>query len=159
MHKFSLVLGITGRMIACGVIGGALLGFAYGALLLAVADGELVSAVSAGGTVGFFIGGLLGLALGLFDGLALTVITYFTLRRSANPTRYRAIAYSASLLLTASGALFGFANFTASLNVVSPAWILYTLIPTLIAVGVAWEATTQVVRWVETTAIVASRIG
>lgn len=152
MRKLVLVWGITWRMLAWGVISGATLGCAYGlvvGLVVQIMADTPSQYVLAGPFVGFLVGGTLGLVLGLLDGLALSAITQFALNRSENLTHYHAIVYRVNLLLTASGALLGFTGFSILLGGPTIWWLVYTLIPTVIATGIAWLASIKVATWVE----------
>lgn len=93
----------------------------------------------------------MGLVLGLLVGLVLTAVTYFAVRRTLNPNGYRIVVYTVSIIVTVFGALIGFGVFTVSLRVTNLGWILYTVIPTLLATIIAWRASVQIIEWVEST--------
>lgn len=84
----------------------------------------------------------------MFDGLVLTALIYLTSHRIVARTGTRIILYIVSIGVMTLGALLGFGFFTASLGVTSQGWIVYTLIPTLLAVVIAWKASAEVVTWV-----------
>jgi hypothetical protein len=133
-------------MMAWGGAGGTIVGCVYGFLLLAFGGNASLSTV--GACVGLVLGGLTGLGVGLFDGLVLTALIYLTSHRIVARTGTRIILYIVSIGVMTLGALLGFGFFTASLGVTSQGWIVYTLIPTLLAVVIAWKASAEVVTWV-----------
>lgn len=148
MNKWSLVRGITGRMIAWGVLGGVALGFIY-VLLLFFFTGSNATLVIYVALVGSLFGGFMGLVLGLLDGLVLTAIALFMLPRRPSRRTFRAIVYLVSALLTASGALYAFSEIAASFRLANSGGLLFAVLPTLIAVVLALLAASRVAAWVE----------
>jgi hypothetical protein len=156
MNKSKLFWGITWRMMGLGIFGGGALGYFYVFLLLFVnvftQSTPAILGLTSIAPFGCIVGGVFGFVLGLLDGLALGSITIFILPGSINPRTYRMIVYIATVLLTGSGAYYGFSGLSSSLDVVNSDWFLYRAIPTLIAAVAAWLAGIRVAGWVESSA-------
>jgi hypothetical protein len=146
MNNFDLAWGIIVRMTAWGGAGGTVVGCVYGFLLISFAGNSSLSLV--GACVGFLLGGTVGLAAGLVDGLVLAALMHFIPRSTINRIQYRVIIYGVCMFVTTLGAVLGFSSFAASLAGTTLGWMLYILIPTLLAVVIAWKASAEVVTWV-----------
>lgn len=151
MQRGGVAATIIWRMTIWGFTGGAGVGMLYGVLVLTWAMNIFPTTLACIG--GFIFGGLVGGSVGLFSGFVLAGLTLMALRSKLRPLHYRALMYTSSALLTGTGALFGFSWFYSAPQdwSVDQGWILFTLIPSLIAVVVSAVATVRVTRLVENT--------
>jgi hypothetical protein len=146
MQADTVAAAIIFRMTAWGLAGGAAGGAIYAVIIFAVTGSGLTCIA---GIIGFLVGGVVGGSLGLLNGIVLGGFTRMELRSQMRFAGYRALVCSESALLTGTGALFGFPWALSAPFELSDGWIVYILIPALIAAVVAVVATARVVGWVE----------
>ena len=155
MSKSSLFRAITGRMITWGVLGGVALGFVY-VLLLFLFTQSNASLVFYVAFIGSVVGGFVGLVLGLINGLALLALALLVLPRLQSRTTFRAIVHVVNVLLTGSGAFYAFSGLATYFGLTGSRWLVFAVIPTIIALGVAWQAGVRVVRLIESSTAMAT---
>jgi hypothetical protein len=175
-----LAFGIIWRMGARGAASGALLGALFPLLavlliqLLKVlfsgdADTANTSMLSTfalvGALLGFVLGGVAGIVLGLITGVALAAVTWWAFRPLVGVgRRYRMAAEITCLVFGGAGALLlvltsGLSEYGSRGWGAEWGWLVWGVVPTLVATIAAWWAGRRVATWVVSTASEVSQPG